>query len=77
LEQKVYKFANRMQIESLTQDLVNFFNRIKAPEMFAVFDLYLKHDGNEMSMNSCKQVMFLKFIFAGCLNNFCIIITRF
>jgi hypothetical protein len=59
---EVYKFAHEMQIESLTEDLGNFFEGTKAPEIFAIFDLYLRLDGNQTALETCKQVFILTII---------------
>ena len=54
---EVYKFAHEMQIDSLTEDLGKFFEGTKAPEMFSIFDLLLRLDGNQTALETCKQVI--------------------
>jgi hypothetical protein len=50
-----------MQIKLLTQDLSKFFEGTNASEIFAVFDLYLRLNGNQMALDRCKKVtIFLK-----------------
>jgi hypothetical protein len=53
---QVYKFAHEMQINLLIQDLSNFFKGIKAAEIFSIFHLCLSLNGNQMALESCKQV---------------------
>jgi hypothetical protein len=56
---EVYKFAHEMQIDSLTEDLGKFFEGTEASEIFAIFDLYLRLDGNQTVLETCKQVIIL------------------
>jgi hypothetical protein len=56
---EVYKFAHEMQIDWLIQDLIKFFKGIKASEIFPIFDLYLRLNGNQMALESCQQVCFI------------------
>jgi hypothetical protein len=53
---QVYKFAVKMQISSLTKELVNYFEDeiTNASEVFVIFDLYVKTN-NQLGRDSCKQ----------------------
>jgi hypothetical protein len=51
----LYKFAQEMQIETLTDELVEFFKQTKSSEIFALFDLY-QMTGNQVGLRNCKEV---------------------
>jgi hypothetical protein len=52
---KLYKFAQEMQIDTLTGHLVEFFKETKSSEIFALFDFYLM-TGNQEGLENCKLV---------------------
>jgi hypothetical protein len=52
---KIYKFAQEMQIETLIDELDEFFKQAKSTEIFALFDLY-HSTGNQVGLDKCKLV---------------------
>jgi hypothetical protein len=52
---KMYKFSLEMQIDTLTDELVEFFKQAKSSEIFALFDLY-HVTGNQVALKKCKLV---------------------
>jgi hypothetical protein len=52
---KLYKFAREMQIETLMDELVEFFKETKSSEMFSVLDFY-HSSGNQVGLKNCKWV---------------------
>jgi hypothetical protein len=52
---KLYKFADEMQIDTLTDELFKFLNHTKSSEIFALFDLYHSTD-NQVGLDHCKDV---------------------
>jgi len=52
---QLYKFAQEMQIDNLTDELVEFFKETKSSEIFALFDLY-HSTGNQVGLENCKGV---------------------
>ena len=51
----LYKFAQEMQIDTLKEELIEFFKKTKSSEIFALFDLYFTI-GNQVGLDSCKLV---------------------
>ena len=51
----LYKFAQEMQIETLMDELDEFFKKTNSSEIFALFDLYLTI-GNQVGLDNCKLV---------------------
>jgi hypothetical protein len=51
----LYKFSQEMQIDTLTDALVEFFKETRSFEMFSVFDLY-HSTGNKVGLENCKLV---------------------
>jgi hypothetical protein len=58
---QVYKFADKMQISSLTKELANYFEEEinKASQVFVIFDLYV-NTHNQQGRDSCKEASLLK-----------------
>jgi hypothetical protein len=52
---KLYKFAQEMQIDDLTEEVVTFLKKAKISEYFALFDLYSR-TGHKRGLNYCKLV---------------------
>ena len=52
---KLYRFAHEMQIETLTEELTEFFKQTKTSEIFSLFDLYCMSD-NKVGLDNCKMV---------------------
>ena len=52
---KLYKFAQEMQIETLSDELVDFFKETKSSEIYALFDLY-HSTGDQVGLDKCKLV---------------------
>ena len=52
---KLYKFAHEMQIDTLSDELVEFFKLTKSSEIFALFDLHVM-SGNKEGLENCKLV---------------------
>jgi hypothetical protein len=52
---QLYKFAHEMQIDTLTDELVEFFKQTTSSEIFALFDLY-HSTGNQVGIENCKEV---------------------
>lgn len=52
---QVYKFANEMQIDSLTNELTNLFKQPSPLDVFAIFDLYCIFD-NQPGLEICRKV---------------------
>jgi hypothetical protein len=59
---KIYKFAQEMQIDALTNELVEFFKQTKPSEIFALFDLY-HSTGNQAGLDNCKSVSKKVFVY--------------
>ena len=51
----LYKFAQEMQIDALTEALVENFMPIKSVEVFVLFDLF-HASGNQVGLDNCKLV---------------------
>jgi hypothetical protein len=52
---KLYKFAQEMQIDTLKDELVEFFKETKSSEIFALFDFCFM-SGNQTGLDNCKLV---------------------
>jgi hypothetical protein len=52
---KLYTFAQEMQIETIKEELIEFFKKTKSSEIFALFDLYFTI-GNQVGLDNCKLV---------------------
>jgi hypothetical protein len=52
---KIYKLAQEMQIDTLSDELDEFFKQTKSSEIFALFDLY-HSTGNQAGLDNCKSV---------------------
>jgi hypothetical protein len=65
----LYKFSQEIQIDTLTDALVEFFKETKSSEMFSVFNLY-HSTGNKVGLENCKLVrqnIFLGLCFSNAL----------
>jgi hypothetical protein len=51
----LYKFAQEMQIDTLKEELAEFFKRTKSSEIFALFDFCFK-SGDKVGLRNCKLV---------------------
>jgi hypothetical protein len=76
---QVYKYADKMQISSLTKELVIYFEEEinKASQVFVIFDLYV-NSNNQQGRDICKEESLLK-IHCKIFNNLknCSVCDRF
>lgn len=59
---KLYKFAQEMQIDALTEELVGFLDEQtnwKPSEIFALFEHY-QMTGDQLRLDNCKLVRTIK-----------------
>jgi hypothetical protein len=65
---KLYEFAHEMQIDTLKEQLVEFFKQTKPSNIFALLDLY-KKTGNKVGLENCKKVREFFFFLSMKSNN--------
>jgi len=74
---KLYKFAHEMQIDTLKDELLEFFKQTnKSSEIFTLFDLY-HSTGNQAGLDNCKLVSKKVYVFIVNINIESIFFTIF